>query len=135
MDPNPEFPFSLRWEIHDDLKTKLFQDEAKIYEDKINKGEEPLYYVDVIEMVPADSTLFKLYAMDKPAQLGGQESYIGDLILEGTLTSSKWADENLFFRHQKMDDDLAIKPEWKPYVAKWGGMFQNLELKCPFGYS
>jgi hypothetical protein len=91
----------------------------------------------MIEKVPANSKLFSLYGMDKPAELGGKESYIGDLVLDGTLTASKWADENLFFRHQKMEDDIALKPEWKPYVGTWGvgDLFSNLEQKCPYGYS
>ena len=68
-------------------------------EDKINQGTGGTYYADMVTMVPADSTIFKLYALDKPAELGGVESYIGDLVLDGTFTTSKWADENLFFRH------------------------------------
>lgn len=87
--------------------------------------------------MPANAKLFKLWAMDKPKELGGTETYIGDLILDGTITASKWADENLYFRHTKMDDDLEIHPEWKPYTHKWKSIFSlfNLSQKCPFGYS
>jgi len=37
------------------------------------------------------------------------------------MTKSKWGDEQLFFRHQKMNDDIKLKPEWEKYTAK-----------CPF---
>ena len=39
-------------------------------------------------------------------KVGGKRTLIGELILDGTMTKSRWGDENLFFRHQKMDDDL-----------------------------
>lgn len=140
---DPKFPFQLRWEAHDAIKnSQVFKDEAKVFEDKLNNGTGNLYYVDIIEKMPADSKLFKVWALDKPTELGGKETYIGDLILDGTITQSKWADQNLYFRHQKMDDDLEIKPEWKPYTHKWESIlpsiFSNLEQQdtkgCPFGF-
>lgn len=74
--------------------------------------------------------------MDKPKELGGKETLIGDLVLDGSLISSKWGDEKLFFRHQKMDDDLKIEPSWEKYTDKfWKLPFTNLAAKCPFGYS
>jgi len=53
--------------------------------------------------------------------MGGTETMIGTLQLDGTLTRSKWGDEKLFFRHQLNDDDLKLKPEWEKYTPK-----------CPF---
>ena len=50
--------------------------------------------------------------MDKPKELGGKETMIGTLQLKGGLIASKWADENLFFRHQYMDEDLKLHGEW-----------------------
>lgn len=41
--------------------------------------------------------LYNVYAWDAPEELGGTEVLIGDLQLAGTLTRSKWGDENLFF--------------------------------------
>lgn len=80
--------------------------------------------------------MYKVYAFDQPAELGGKESYIGDLVLEGALHSSKWGDEKLFFRHQNMEDDLKLKPTWEKYTEKfYKPWFQNLAAKCPFGHS
>jgi hypothetical protein len=47
-----------------------------------------MIYVDQLESIPANSHLYKLYARDKPVELGGVETYIGDLVLDGTLTRS-----------------------------------------------
>jgi len=43
------------------------------------------------------------------------------------MTPSKWGDEHLFFRHQLMDDDVKIHPEWAEYIPSYknGG-------KCPY---
>jgi hypothetical protein len=49
------------------------------------------------------------------------------LVLDGKLTTSKWGDQNLFFRHQKFDEDLALHPEWKPYIP-----LESLKGKCPY---
>ena len=47
--------------------------------------------------------------------------------LDGQLISSKWSDENLFFRHPKMDPDLEDHPEWIPYVP-------HFDSGCPFSH-
>jgi len=44
-------------------------------------------------------------------------------MLASPLTTSNWGDEHMFFRHQRMDDDLKIKPEWTQYTPKYGGFF------------
>ena len=84
-------------------------------------------YVDQLTQIPKNVNLYDIYAYDKPRQLGGKESLIGTLKLEGQLIKSSWGDQRLFFRHQKMSDDLEIHPEWKPYVRsyKLGGL-------CPY---
>jgi hypothetical protein len=109
-------PFSLRFEPHRDVANLIPSD---------YKGD--LAYLDQLAGVPANSNLYKVYAMTKPSQLGGKEVNIGTLQLDGNLHKSKWADENLFFRHQRQDDDLKIHPEWEPFSAR-----NSLDGKCPF---
>merc|ERR1712168_517106 len=53
-------------------------------------------------------------------EVGGVETHIGDLVLTGAITTSMWGDKNLFFRHQDMADDVALKPEWEEYLDKFG---------------
>lgn len=80
---NPSFPFSLRFAPHSAVKS-LFPK---------SKPDDYMAYVDQLASVPANSALYKVYAMDKPKELGGKETLIGDLVLDGSLVSSKWGDE------------------------------------------
>jgi len=110
------FPFSLRFEPHSDVN-KLISSKYKA----------DLAFLDDLEAVPANSRLYKVYAMTKPKQLGGKEINIGTIQLVDKLYKSKWADENLFFRHQRQDEDLKYHPEWENYSPK-----NSLEGKCPY---
>ena len=74
-------------------------------------------YTTYLREIPAGSHLFNIYAMDVPPELGGTEMLIGKLYSESEFVTSHWGDEHLFFRHQRMDDDLKYHPEWEPYVA------------------
>lgn len=74
---------------------------------------------DDLATLPADSALWHVYALDKPVELGGQEQQIGDLVLRSKMTTSKWGDQHLFFRHQNMIEDLAIHPEWEEYTESF----------------
>ena len=80
---------------------------------------------DQLMTIPSGTTLYKVYAMDAPAELGGSETYIADLVLTSALTTSKWGDEHLFFRHQVMDDDISLRPEWEQYLDKWTAGIQT----------
>lgn len=58
---------------------------------------------------------------------GGRKILIGTLRLDSPLVTSKFGDESLFFRHQKMDEDLALHPEWRAFVE-----YASLGGKCPY---
>lgn len=118
FEKDAKFPFSMTFVPDDELK-------AHFPNKLVNNNK--MGYMDQLKAIPANHKLYKVMALDKPKQMGGKLSYIGDLVLDGKMTSSKWGDENLFFRHQKMDDDLEIHPEWKPYVP-----LESLWGKCPY---
>lgn len=86
----PVVPFSLRYEAHRDVKNLI-----------TSKYKGDFAYVDQLVSVPANSKLYDVYAMTKPKQMGGKEIMIGTIQLHGKFHKSKWADENLFFRHQR----------------------------------
>lgn len=86
-----------------------------------------MQYLDDLTHVPANASIYDVYARDKPSQIGGQLKKIGTLQLSGKLQKSKFGDENLFIRHQYMDDDLKLRPEWKPYTGSY-----KLGGKCPY---
>ena len=84
-------------------------------------------YTTQLPTVPADSTIYDVYALDKPIPLGGVETLIGSLKMDGEFTTSNWGDKNLFFQHQIITDDLKTRPEWRPYFAEY-----SLGGKCPY---
>jgi len=116
------FPYNLRFEPASDVHS-LFPSSAP---------SDPMAYVSQLQTVPENSTLYNVYALDKPTELGGTETLIGALVLDGTFTSSKWGDQNLFFRHQFENDDIKSHPDWAPYTAKWSD--KDVLSGCPFGF-
>lgn len=73
------------------------------------------YYLDDLKTIKSGTTLYEVYGMSAPSELGGQEFLIGDLVTTSDVVSSLWGDDHLFYRHQMTEDDIALKPEWKPY--------------------
>jgi len=105
---SPVFPFSLNFVPSSDVPS--FPDE---YVES---------FTDQLMTVPSGTELYKVYAKDGPTELGGTETHIANLVLTSSLTTSVWGDKHLFFRHQKMDDDVDLKPEWDQYLDKWTGL-------------
>ena len=81
--------------------------------------DDPLDYLKQLSSVPADMVLWEVYGWDKPKQLGGKQHHIGSLKLQGKMTTSRWGDENLFMRHQRIEYDHELRPEWAPYYATY----------------
>lgn len=107
-----EFPYSLR-----------FHPTGKITFPDTYHGT----FTDDFKTIADGSTLYEIYAMDKPVELGGKEQKIGELNLDGAFTTSKWGDEHYFIRHQFMDEDIKIHPEWEKYTPKfsWRSSFKE----------
>jgi hypothetical protein len=96
LERNIKTPFKLRFEAHPDVAT-LFPSEAP---------KDPMYFTHQLTTIPANSTLFKVYGWTAPKEEGGVEVYIGDLVLDGEVVKSKWADESLFFKHERVSADF-----------------------------
>ena len=92
--------------------------------------------MDDLASIPAGSKVYDIYAWDAPEELGGTETLIGAFVLASQATPSMWGDDHLFYRHQRMDEDLAIHPEWEPYVPKHGSSLileqAAQDPECPF---
>ena len=54
------------------------------------------------DLTTSGTTLYNVHALDAPEELDSTEQMIGELVLASSLTTSKWEDESLFFRHQDM---------------------------------
>lgn len=90
-------------------------------------------FTDDLESIPSGSTLWEVYAFNKPCALGGTEKHIGSIIATSKQTTSQWGDKNFFVRHQKFDDDLKIHPEWAQYSSSYSRGNQVLYGGgCPF---
>jgi len=71
------------------------------------------------------TTLYEIFALDKPREMNGIEEHIGNLVTTSRLVSSWWGDRRLFFRHQDMAEDLSINPEWKEFTPHAGNEHES----------
>ena len=99
---DPVFPWSLRFE-----PTGEFEFPSTTYD---------VPFEEYLTTIPEGSVLYNIYATDKPVELGGSEQKIAQLKTNSLMVTSYWGDEHMFFRHQLMDDDLKLRPEWEPYT-------------------
>ena len=87
-----------------------------------------------------DTAMFKVFAFDEPPELGGKEKLIGWIVSRSDTISSHWGDQQLFFNHRRMDDDIKVRPHYFDWLQFWDlGQFFDTELlnpapqqKCPF---
>eukprot|EP00092_Neocalanus_flemingeri_P009099 GFUD01009797.1.p1 GENE.GFUD01009797.1~~GFUD01009797.1.p1 ORF type:complete len:342 (+),score=108.83 GFUD01009797.1:89-1114(+) len=101
----PEFPFMLRFKPTGEF---MFSD------DYVRP------FTEDLTSIPQGSTLYEVWAMDQPTELGGTEKHIADLVLVSEMMTSMWGDKHLAFRHQDMAEDVEIRPEWEEYLDKFG---------------
>lgn len=93
-------------------------------------------FTDQLMTIPTGSTLYQVFAMNEPTELGGTETHIGDLITESEFTTSVWGDEHMFFRHQDYAEDLDVNPRWAQYSSAYGDdkTIETRKSKCPFAF-
>ena len=88
--------------------------------------------------------LFKVFAYSDPIHklTGGRGKLIGRVVLTSEITTSLYGGQTLFFKHQRIDDDLEVYPWWKEYIQSWdNGRLDETGLvdpppaeKCPFKF-
>ena len=100
---DPIFPWSLRFKPTGEFNVPKYTYDVP-FEEYLTK-------------IPEGSVLFNIYATDKPG-LQGTEQKIGQLKTKTRMVTSYWGDEHMYFRHQLMDDDLKLKPEWEPFTPQ-----------------
>jgi len=62
----------------------------------------------VLSVLPV-GPLYEIWAEDHP---GADLAPIGTLVLRTSPTSSQFGDSDMFFEHQRMEDDFKYRPEW-----------------------
>ena len=62
--------------------------------------------------ITAGIAIYDFHAHTNPSDVNGQK--LGQLVIpEQCVDKSKFGDERLFFQHQKVEDDIDLKPEWE----------------------
>lgn len=101
-------------------------------------------FTEMFKTITKGTVIYDILAMSKPSEMGGTKEKIGELVLNEKFTDSKWGDSRFFIRHQYMNDDLKIHPEWTRWTYRFGltgGWAGNtcsiedapLDKKCPRG--
>lgn len=105
------FPFCLT--LHPRVRTKVNLGRDLGGEDT-SASEALDSFLDDVQDIPKGTTLFDLYASPNPLSVATPDKLqrIGRLVSTSTMQMSP-QDDGLFFRHQKKDEDFALRPEWK----------------------
>lgn len=80
--------------------------------------------VDKLPSVEPNTMLYEVWAQAEPED----EALIklGNLTTTSEIVGTLDGDEKLFFQHQKMEDDITLKPEWSEYIS------DEALIKCPY---
>ncbi|CDW86121.1 UNKNOWN [Stylonychia lemnae] len=95
---SPKFPFQLVFESP--LKEKYSEEYTQNFQDQL-------------QQIPQGTLLYKVFAYADPS---AQKVHIADLTLTSPLVKSFFGDRYLFFKHQDMQEDLLLRPEWKSHL-------------------
>ena len=90
------------------------------------------YFTDQLQTIAAGTKLFSVFAQAEP---NSDKVHIGDLILTSEITKSKYGDETLFFKHQNMNEDVALRPDWKDALDPTKKKLESsggTAAQCPF---
>jgi len=97
---SPVFPFQVLFEPTHKVN---FTDKLKTNEDLINE----------LSSIPVGSHIFDVYAEASPKDhKDGKRVLLGPLTTISPCYASLFGDEHMFFRHQRMEEDFALAPEW-----------------------
>ena len=74
----------------------------------------PSSFIQQILQIPPNSTIYDLYASPTPESVddASQLQRIGRLVTTSEFIPSP-GNDGLFFRHQKKDEDLDLRPQWR----------------------
>jgi hypothetical protein len=70
--------------------------------------------LDQLTKIPKDKYLFEVWVRDTPEDL--KEYHIADIKATSEIITSRFGDERLFFKHERMEPDLEKYPAWAPEI-------------------
>lgn len=104
------FPFELI--VEPTATSPHFKDDRKLTDEKL---------VGELASIAPGSKLFDVHAYPSPAaKAAGNMITIGTIHTASTCHASVFGDANMFFRHQRMEEDFAAAPEWIPQMKALG---------------
>ena len=62
------------------------------------------------DAIPVGTTIYTLKAYLSPDDSEGM--VLGNVVTTDNCVSSLYGDTKMFFKHQYIEDDIALKPEW-----------------------
>ena len=81
---------------------------------------------DLLSSIPSGTKLWDIFVISSPEDFDYVK--IAELVYSSEIVHSKAGDKFLFFRHQKMMDDIYLRPEWIKAVSRNDG---RLLSGCP----
>ena len=67
--------------------------------------------------IPQGTPLYTMFAYDSPQDYAaGKGRRLGDMVTTTNCTTSAFGDAHLFIRHQRVEEDWALRPEWLPHL-------------------
>lgn len=104
----PVFPFEVWFEPTGSVS---FPDKRKSNADLLGE----------LSGIPDGTEIFSVHAFASPAdKKQGKQITLGTLTSRGTCHQSLFSDLDLFFRHQRMEEDFAMRTEWIPEMEALG---------------
>lgn len=104
----PVFPFQVTFEPTGKVS---FPDKKKKNADMLKE----------LASIPDGTDIFTVYGFASPTdKKQGKNITIGTLTTTGACHQTLFGDLNLFFRHQRMEEDFALAPEWIPEMKALG---------------
>jgi len=70
----------------------------------------------LLRTIPVGTKLFNVVVRPQP---GAAFEKIGEFNLASQCSYSMFADLRLTFQHRRIEDDLALRPEWNQLVKDW----------------
>lgn len=122
-EPNVVFPYELVMKPNPMLKEKF--SDAPATEKALEEA---------LLSIPEGTEIYDIYARAEPQD--ADLIKLGTFELTSKLMYSKFGDNNLFFRHQRITDDFELRPEWDDSSRSSGGGLRSRSgrrssSKCP----
>jgi len=96
--PDPIFPFKVSFEPNPEVS---FPDAAP---------GSMTEFLDQFKAIPVGTKLYTIKAMENPEN--PMDSILGNLVTADECVSSNFGDTEMFFKHQWIEEDIALRPEW-----------------------